>query len=316
VTDHATHRTGPTPDSDLPTLASVDEAHRRDANRAIVVSALGLAATGGIELALALFTNSVGLLSDALHNLADVSTSLVVFLGFRISKRPPSPRYPYGLNRAEDLAGLGVALVIWFSAGIAGYESYRKLVDHGETNHLGIGMLGAVIGIAGNQAVAWYKGRVGRRIHSATLVADAKHSWLDALSSVGALVGLIAVALGFWWGDPVAGFAVTLFIVHVGYEVTTDIGHRLLDGIDPDLLTEAAAIAEEVPGVMHARARGRWAGRSLTFDLDLFVDPDATVADAHRINHAVTYEIQARIDQAHTVRAMTHPDLSCAHHSA
>lgn len=313
MTGHAIHHSQPTPDTDAPSVAHVDEEHRRDANRAIVVSALGLAATGGVELALAFLTNSVGLLSDALHNLADVSTSLVVFLGFRISKKPSSDRYPYGLNRAEDLAGLGVALVIWISAGIAGYESYRKLVDHGETTHLGIGMLGAVIGIAGNQSVAWYKGRVGRRIHSATLVADAKHSWLDALSSVGALVGLIAVARGFWWGDPVAGFAVTLFIVHVGYEVTTDIGHRLMDGIDPDLLSTAAAIAEEVPGVMHARARGRWTGRSLTFDLDLFLDPDSTVADAHRINHAVTREIQTRIDQAHTIRVMTHPDLSCGH---
>jgi len=71
--------------------------------------------TGGIELVLALFTGSVALLGDALHNLSDVSTSLVVFLGFKLSKRQASARFPYGLERAEDLAGLGVALVIWAS---------------------------------------------------------------------------------------------------------------------------------------------------------------------------------------------------------
>ncbi len=86
--------------------------HRAAANRAVGVSAVGLAVTGGIELALAVLTGSVGLLGDALHNLSDVSTSAVVFLGFRISRRPPTERYPYGFERAEDLAGLGVALVI------------------------------------------------------------------------------------------------------------------------------------------------------------------------------------------------------------
>jgi cation diffusion facilitator family transporter len=286
---------------------ALDVEHRRDANRAIVISALGLALTGGIELALAFVTNSVGLLSDALHNLADVSTSIVVFIGFRVSKKAPTDRYPYGLNRAEDLAGLGVALVIWISAGIAAYESWRKLVHHGLTTHLGLGMLGAVIGIVGNQVVAWYKGRVGRRIHSATLVADAKHSWLDALSSVGALVGLIAVALGYWWGDPIAGFAVTLFIVHVGYEVTTEIGHRLLDGIDPELVAQAAHIAESVPGVDHAKALGRWSGRSLTFDIDAYLDRNLSVSEAHDIARHITLNVKDQIDQAHHVRVSVLP---------
>jgi divalent metal cation (Fe/Co/Zn/Cd) transporter len=76
---------------------------RRRANRAVGVSAVGLAATGLVELVIALITGSVGLLGDALHNLSDVSTSLVVFLGFRISRRAASERYPYGLERAEDL---------------------------------------------------------------------------------------------------------------------------------------------------------------------------------------------------------------------
>ncbi|MDQ2827008.1 MAG: cation diffusion facilitator family transporter, partial [Actinomycetota bacterium] len=178
-----------------------DEAeHRRAANRAVGLSAVGLALTGGVELALALLTHSVGLLGDALHNLSDVSTSALVFLGFAVSKKRPSARFPDGYERAEDLAGLGVALVIFASAAFAGVESYRKLVGHRATTHVGLGMAGAVLGIIGNQLVARYKGRVGRRIQSATLVADARHSWLDAISSLGALGGLIAVALGYRLG--------------------------------------------------------------------------------------------------------------------
>jgi cation diffusion facilitator family transporter len=86
----------------------------------VAVSAIGLAATGMIELLLAVITGSVGLLGDAIHNLSDVSTSAVVFLGFRFSRRPPTERYPYGLERAEDLAGIGIAVVIWVSAAFAG----------------------------------------------------------------------------------------------------------------------------------------------------------------------------------------------------
>ena len=78
------------------------------------------------------------------------------------------------------------------------------------------------------------------QVNSATLIADARHSWLDALSSAGALAGLVAVALGQFWGDTVAGLAVTAFICHVGYEVTADVLHRLADGVDPEVITRAA----------------------------------------------------------------------------
>jgi cation diffusion facilitator family transporter len=283
--------------------------HRHAANRAVGVSAVGLALTGGIELVLALVTGSVGLLGDALHNLSDVSTSAVVFLGFRISRKPATERYPYGYERAEDLAGLGVALVIWLSAVFAGVESYRKLIHHGGTTHLSLGMAGAVLGVVGNQAVARYKGRIGRRIHSVTLLADARHSWLDALSSVGALAGLIAVALGYRWGDPVAGFAVTLFIVHVGYEVTTEIAHHLLDGVEPDHVRNARAAAESVPGVRRVSVRGRWMGRSLVFDVDGELDADTALLDADLIGAQVIEAVHDAVDETRIVRWSAHSPL-------
>jgi cation diffusion facilitator family transporter len=284
--------------------------HRSAANRAVGVSALGLALTGGIELALALVTGSVGLLGDALHNLSDVSTSAVVFLGFWVSKKPPTERYPYGYERAEDLAGLGVALVIWLSAVFAGVASYRKLIHHGGTTHLGVGMAGAVLGIVGNQLVARYKARIGGRIHSATLLADAKHSWLDALSSVGALAGLIAVAAGYWWADPIAGFAVTLFILHVGYEVTTEIAHHLLDGVEPEHLHAAKAVAETVPGVRSAVVRGRWTGRSLVLDIDGELDSGTALRDADVIGAHVTDAVHDAVEEARTVHWAAHPATS------
>jgi cation diffusion facilitator family transporter len=286
-----------------PAIARHDEgAHRRDANRAVGVSALGLALTGGVELALAIVTGSVALLSDALHNLSDVSTSAVVFLGFRISKRKPTPGYPYGYERAEDLAGLGVALVIWSSAVLAGYVSVRKLIDNGGTTQVGIGIAGAALGIIGNQVVARYKLVIGQRIQSMTLIADARHSWLDALSSLGALVGLVLVAFGQRWGDPIAGFAVTLFILHVGYSVTGQILHHLMDGVDAEVIAAARGAALSVAGVDEVRVRGRWMGRSLMLDIEAGLDEDVLLGHADRLGSRVEAAVNEAVPAVRLVR--------------
>ena len=286
----------------FPPTRHVDEANdRHDANRAIAVSAVGLAVTGLFELAIALLSGSVGLLGDALHNLSDVSTSLVVFVGFKVSKRMATPSNPYGYERAEDLAGLGVAIVIWASAAFALAVSVHKLSVHGRTTHLGFGIGAALIGIVGNQVVARYKLRIGRRIQSATLVADAQHSWLDALSSAGALLGLVGVALGFRWADGVAGLIVTAFIVHVGWAVTSEIVTRLMDGVDPQMIAAAEAGALSVAPIQHVHVRGRWMGRSLLIEVAGFVAADMTVSAAEGLGRLVEERIVGAVPQCRAV---------------
>jgi cation diffusion facilitator family transporter len=286
----------------FPALHHHDESRdRRDAHRAIGVSAAGLAITGFAELAIALVTGSVGLLGDALHNLSDVSTSLVVAVGFRVSARTATSSHPYGYERAEDLAGLGVALVIWASAVFAAAVSIHKLAVHGRTSHIGLGVTAAAIGIVGNQVVARYKGRVGKRIQSAALVADAQHSWLDALSSGGALIGFVGVALGWRWADGVAGLVVSGFIVHVGWEVTGDLIRHLMDGIDPDLLATGERAAAAAAGVHHAHLRARWMGRSLVVEVEGFVDADTTVAESEATGRHVEAAIAEAMPKARAV---------------
>ena len=133
---------------------------------------------------------------------------------------------------------------------------------------------------------------------TATLVADARHSWLDALSSAGALAGLIAVALGQPWGDPVTGLAVTAFICHVGYQVTADVARRLADGIDPSVITGAEAAAGSVPGVIHAHARARWTGRTLRIEIEGWVDPDLPVRDADELGRQVATALAREVPDA------------------
>src|SRR2546428_11094896 len=182
-----------------------DDSNRRRAMRAIVVSSFGLLLTSAFEISVTVLSGSVALLSDALHNLGDVFTTVGVYFGFRASRKQPTRRYPYGYGRAEDLTGIVIVIAIWSSAALAGWQSYDKLVSGRGTTRLTLGMVAAVVGIVGNQLLARYKLAGGRAIKSAPLLVDARHSMLDAIASAGALAGLIGVALRVPVADPIAG---------------------------------------------------------------------------------------------------------------
>ena len=291
-------------DGDLLVLASSgrDEANRRRAMRAILVSSLGLLATSAFELLITVLSGSVALLSDALHNLGDVFTTIGVYFGFRASRKPPTGRYTYGYGRAEDLAGIVILLAIWTSAGLAGWQSYDKLVSGRGTTHLTLGMLAAAIGIVGNQLVARYKLRVGREIKSAPLIVDARHSWLDAIASAGALVGLIGVAAGFRIADPIAGFAITLLIIHIGIDATKDVWSRLMDENDEEVAEAVRTVAQEVPGVVEVRnVRARWLGREVEARVLVRLPAAMTFGQAHDVAHRVQEAVRARVPDVREV---------------
>lgn len=126
----------------------------------------------------------------------------------------------------------------------------------------------------GNQAVARYQLVVGRRIHSGTLVPDARHSWLEALSSAGTLIGLVAVVAGERWGDPVAGIAVTGFICQPPPH-----GRR------------------RAGGVLHAHVRARWTGRTLRVEVEGWVPPELSAHDADALGRDVAAAVAARVPE-------------------
>jgi divalent metal cation (Fe/Co/Zn/Cd) transporter len=130
----------------------------------------------------------------------------------------------------------------------------------------------------------------------------AKHSWLDALSSLGALVGLGLVALGFRWGDAVAGLAVTLFILHVGWEVTGDLARHLMDGVDPEDLQAARHAAEQLDGVTVLGVRGHWMGRSLLLEIDAAADAAQPLAVATGLSRRVEQAVLNAVPAARYVR--------------
>ena len=281
--------------------------------RAIAVSSVGLLFTSTLELVVVVFSGSVALLADGLHNLGDVFTTVGVYFGFRASRRSPSARYPYGYGRAEDLAGIVIIVAIWSSAVLAAIQSYDKFRSGRGTTHLTIGMVAAVIGIVGNQLVARYKLRVGRAIKSAPLIVDARHSWLDAVASFGALLGLIGVALGFKQADPIAGFAITALIVHIGIDATRDVVSRLMDVHDPEAAERVRSVALEIQGIESiSDLRVRWLGREAEVRLVIHLRPNTSITEAHALAHAVQDRVKAELPEAREVMVEPAPNTASA----
>jgi cation diffusion facilitator family transporter len=260
--------------------------------RAIRLSAAVLAIAAIAQLVVVGVGGSAGLFAAALDNLGDVISTVALALAFMAARRAADDRYTFGYQRLEDLAGVVVVLVIWASAGLAAFESIRKLAGHHRPSALGAGFTVAAVGAVGNEIVARYKIRVGRRIRSEPLIADGKHARIDALASVAAFVGLLAVHLGWREGDPVAGLLITIAIAAIAWDASRHVLARLLDAVDPRIVSAIEHAARETAGVAGiGRIQARWAGRSLYVSLTVAADGDATLSDAHQVAEAVHHHI-------------------------
>jgi cation diffusion facilitator family transporter len=275
--------------------------HTDEGLRTATIATLGLLLTGALELGIFfVFARSAGLLADAFHNLGDVSTTIAIGVAFSFSRRAASERYPYGLHRAEDLAGLFVLLVMAASAVVAGWESVRALMSGETPDHLVVGMAAALVGAAGNEAVAEYKIRVGKRIRSVSLEADGQHSRQDGLVSLAAFFGLLGVAAGLEWADGLAGLLITAVIVLVLVTTARGVLGRALDEVDPTLVQRIATVSAGVDGVEGVHdVRARWAGRSLWAALNIELPADLPLGQAHavaeRVHHTLLHEVDGLV---------------------
>jgi cation diffusion facilitator family transporter len=282
------HETSPSIDSALETS--------QQGVRALWVSLLGLSLTAAFQLVVALASGSVALLNDTFHNGADALTALPLWLAFSIGRRPPTPRYPYGYGRAEDLAGVVVVLVIAASAVVAAWEAIDRLVHPVGVRYLGAVAAASLVGFAGNELVARYRIRVGREIGSAALVADGLHARTDGLSSLGVLAGAIGVGAGYRRADALAGLAIALLLLSVLRQAAADVLARLMDAIDPDLPERARKVLVGVEGVEAVgELRVRWIGHRLHAEAEVVVDADLNLVAAHEIaeraRHSMLHDV-------------------------
>ncbi|ORW85570.1 hypothetical protein AWB92_01755 [Mycobacterium sp. IEC1808] len=270
--------------------------------RAVKVSLVGLGATAIVQVVITVVSGSIALAADTIHNFSDALTAVPLWVAFALGTRPATRRYTYGYGRAEDIAGLFVIGMITMSAIIAGYEAIVRLIHPVAIEHVGWVAAAGVIGFLGNEVVALYRIRIGRRIGSAALVADGLHARTDGFTSLAVLFGAGGVALGYPLADPIVGLIITVAILAVLRGAVRDIFRRLMDAVDPELVDTAETTLAARPGVRSVRrVRMRWIGHRLHADAELDIDPTTSLEDAHRIAHDAEHQLThavPRLDSA------------------
>jgi cation diffusion facilitator family transporter len=281
--------------------------------RAVKISLLALGATALAQLLIVALSGSVALLADTIHNFSDALTAVPLWIAFALGRRAATRRYTYGFGRAEDLAGLFVIAMIALSAAIAGIESVRRLINPIHIEHVGWVAAAGLVGFIGNELVALYRIRVGRRIGSAALVADGLHARTDGFTSLAVLLGAGGVALGFPLADPIIGILITIAILAVLRTTTRDVFRRLMDGAEPDLIDAAETALAAEPGVRDVRSvKMRWIGHRLHADAELDIDPATSLTDAHRIAHEAEHTLTHAVPKLSTALVHAYPAHSTA----
>jgi cation diffusion facilitator family transporter len=252
--------------------------------RALWISLGLLGATALVQAAVAALSGSVALLGDTVHNAADALTAVPLGVAFLVGRRAPNRRYTYGYGRAEDLAGVLIVALILASSALAAYQAATRLLHPQRVSDLAAVAAAALAGFAGNEVVARYRIRVGRKIGSAALVADGLHARADGFTSLAVLLAAGGMALGWTWADPVAGLAITVAIVSAGFQAAREVFRRLMDAVDPALVEEAERTLRASAGVLGAGdVRLRWVGHQLRAECEIIVSADATAIEAHEV---------------------------------
>jgi cation diffusion facilitator family transporter len=252
--------------------------------RALWVSLTVLGGTALLQAAVVAISGSVALLGDTLHNAADALTAVPLGIAFVVGRRPPTRRYTYGYGRAEDLAGVVIVLFIAVSSALAAYEAVTRLAHPRPVTNLVAVAVAAVIGFTGNELVARYRIRVGRKIGSAALVADGLHARTDGFTSLAVLLGVGGVAIGWDWADPVVGLLITVAILVVLRQAAREIYRRLMDAADPILVDQVEQTLRTTPGVLGVgEVRLRWIGHHLRAECEVIVDAGVSAVQAHQV---------------------------------
>ncbi|ASJ08237.1 transporter [Thermococcus siculi] len=276
--------------------------------RPIWLSIIGNVLLAALKLAVGFLYSSIALISDGVHSLSDVVTSVIGYAGIRISSKPPDKSHPFGHSRFEPLVAFLIGEALLIVAYEIGRDAVYRILHGGaiEVNSLMLGV--TVLSILVKELMFRYSVHVGRKLNSQILIADAYHHRSDSLSSLAVLIGLGAQRIGFEYGDALAGLVVALFLLKVSLDIILqNVGYLTGQAPSFEVCEKIKGRALGVPNVLGVHdLRAHYVGNKLHVELHIEVPPGISLKEAHDASE----EVKKRIEELPEVEvAFVHVDI-------
>jgi cation diffusion facilitator family transporter len=249
------------------------------------------------KIVLGYATGAVSVLSDGFHSLTDSASNIVALVGVSVARRPPDENHPYGHRKYETIASVGILLFLI----IVLLEVVTAAIDRLMTGAVprvypeGIGVM--TITLVVNIVVMNYELRQGHRLNSEVLLADAKHTRSDVLTSVTVIAALIGVSFGYPLLDPIAALFVAAFIGHACWQIAQGASRILSDEVAL-AEDEVRAVVQTVPEVIGChQIRTRGSADHVFVDMHIWLNGDMRLDDAHTASHVVKDKLMAKYPQ-------------------
>lgn len=279
------------------------------------ISTIGNAILSVSKIIVGLCAGSLAVLGDGIDSATDVVISVVMIFTARIMNRPPSKQYVFGYEKAESIATKILSLVIFY-AGMQMLISSVVSIFSNETKELpsSVAIYVTVFSIIGKLLLALYQYKQGKKISSSMLTANAVNMRNDVIISCGVLLGLIFTFIfKLPVLDSITGLIISLFIIKSSIGIFIDSNVELMDGVkDVHVYNEIFEAVEKVPGAGNPhRVRSRMIGNLYMITLDIEVDPQMTITQAHKIADSVEKSIKASIDNVYDILVHVEPAGEC-----
>lgn len=279
------------------------------------ISTIGNSILSVSKIIVGLWAGSLAVLGDGIDSATDVVISVVMIFTARIINRPPSKQYAFGYEKAEGIATKILSLVIFY-AGMQMLISSVGSIFSGETKELpsSVAIYVTVFSIIGKLLLALYQYKQGKKISSSMLTANAVNMRNDVIISCGVLLGLIFTFIfKLPVLDSITGLIISLFIIKSSIGIFIDSNVELMDGVkDVHVYNEIFEAVEKVPGAGNPhRVRSRMIGNLYMITLDIEVDPQITITQAHKIADSVERSIKASIDNVYDILVHVEPAGEC-----
>lgn len=251
-----------------------------------------------IKLITGLFGHSSAMVSDAVHSASDVFSTVVVMIGVKISNRESDKNHQYGHERLESVAALLLALTLAVTGIGIGYSGLQTIIAGGGGKEGVVPTLlplfAAVLSIAVKEGMYWYTIRAARQINSGALKADAWHHRSDALSSIGSFIGILGAKIGYPVLDSIASVIICVFILKAAFDIFRDAIGKMTDEACDDRTAEAIkSVVRRQQGVMQLDdIKTRIFGNKIYVDIEISVDGEMKLKDAHEIAEKVHQEVE------------------------